>query len=62
MSPILGDAIHRAPATGLATNFGGTRFFANACGSTIKEYAGICRRFDDSPIDAIEISTSPAPT
>ncbi|GIK35720.1 MAG: dihydroorotate dehydrogenase B (NAD(+)), catalytic subunit [Gammaproteobacteria bacterium] len=35
-----------------------TRFFANACGSTIEEYVEVCRRFDDSPIDAIEINIS----
>lgn len=34
------------------------RFIANACGSTVEEYAEICRRFDDSPIDAIEINIS----
>jgi dihydroorotate dehydrogenase (NAD+) catalytic subunit len=39
-------------------DFTETRFFANACGSTIEEYAEICRRFDDSPIDAIEINIS----
>jgi dihydroorotate dehydrogenase (NAD+) catalytic subunit len=39
-------------------DFGETRFIANACGSTIEEYAEICRRFDDSPIDAIEINIS----
>ncbi len=37
---------------------GETRFFANACGSTIDEYAEVCRRFDDSPISAIEINIS----
>lgn len=39
-------------------DFGETRFFANACGSTIEEYVEVCRRFDDSPIDAIEINIS----
>jgi len=39
-------------------DFTETRFFANACGSTIEEYAEVCRRFDDSPIDAIEINIS----
>jgi dihydroorotate dehydrogenase (NAD+) catalytic subunit len=39
-------------------DFTETRFIANACGSTIEEYAEICRRFDDSPIDAIEINIS----
>ncbi len=39
-------------------DFTETRFFANACGSTIEEYAEVCRRFDDSAIDAIEINIS----
>ncbi len=39
-------------------DFTETRFIANACGSTIEEYAEVCRRFDDSPIDAIEINIS----
>lgn len=39
-------------------DFSETRFFANACGSTIEEYVEVCRRFDDSPIDAIEINIS----
>lgn len=39
-------------------DFGETHFFANACGSTIEEYVEVCRRFDDSPIDAIEINIS----
>ena len=39
-------------------DFAETRFIANACGSTIEEYAEICRRFDGSPIDAIEINIS----
>ncbi len=39
-------------------DFSETRFIANACGSTIEEYGEICRRFDDSPIDAIEINIS----
>ncbi len=39
-------------------DFGETRFFANACGSTIEEYVEVVRRFDDSPIDAIEINIS----
>ena len=39
-------------------DFSETRFIANACGSTIDEYAEVCRRFDDSPIDAIEINIS----
>ena len=39
-------------------DFTETRFIANACGSTVEEYAEVCRRFDDSPIDAIEINIS----
>lgn len=39
-------------------DFGETRFFANVCGSTIEDYAEVCRRFDDSPIDAVEINIS----
>jgi len=39
-------------------DFGETRFIANACGSTVEEYAEVARRFDDSPIDAIEINIS----
>lgn len=39
-------------------DFGETRFIANVCGSTIDDYAEVCRRFDDSPIDAVEINIS----
>ena len=39
-------------------DFSETRFIANACGSTIEEYVEVVRRFDDSPIDAIEINIS----
>jgi dihydroorotate dehydrogenase (NAD+) catalytic subunit len=39
-------------------DFGETRFIANVCGSTIDEYAEVTRRFDDSPIDAMEINIS----
>ena len=43
----------------LATlDFSETRFIANVCGSTIEDYAEVSRRFDDSPIDAIEINIS----
>ena len=37
-------------------DFSETRFFANVCGSTVEEYAEVTRRFDDSPIDAMEIN------
>ncbi|MFO1426891.1 MAG: dihydroorotate dehydrogenase [Steroidobacteraceae bacterium] len=39
-------------------DFGETRFIANVSGSTIDEYVEVTRRFDDSPIDAIEINIS----
>src|SRR5580658_2884460 len=39
-------------------DFTETRFIANACGSTIEEYVEVTRRFDESPIDAIEINIS----
>ena len=39
-------------------DFSETRYIANVCGATIEEYADVTRRFDDSPIDAIEINIS----
>ncbi len=39
-------------------DFSETRFIANVCGSTIAEYVEVTRRFDDSPIDAMEINIS----
>ena len=39
-------------------DFSETRFIANVSGSTIEEYAEVTRRFDDSPIDAIELNIS----
>jgi dihydroorotate dehydrogenase (NAD+) catalytic subunit len=39
-------------------DFSETRFIANVCGSTIEDYVAVTRRFDDSPIDAIEINIS----
>ena len=39
-------------------DFDETRFIANVSGSTIEEYVDVTRRFDDSPIDAIEINIS----
>ncbi len=39
-------------------DFSETRFIANISGSTIEEYIEVTRRFDDSPIDAIEINIS----
>ncbi len=41
-----------------ALDFDETRFIANVSGSTIEEYIAVTRRFDDSPIDAIEINIS----
>jgi dihydroorotate dehydrogenase (NAD+) catalytic subunit len=41
-----------------ALDFEETRFIANVCGSTIEDYAAVTKRFDDSPIDAIEINIS----
>jgi dihydroorotate dehydrogenase (NAD+) catalytic subunit len=39
-------------------DFDETRFIANVSGSTIEEYERVTRKFDDSPIDAIEINIS----
>ncbi len=39
-------------------DFTETRFIANVCGSTLEEYVEVTRRFDESPIDAIEINIS----
>lgn len=39
-------------------DFSETRFIANVSGSTVEEYEQVTRRFDDSPIDAIEINIS----
>lgn len=39
-------------------DFSETRFIANICGSTIEDYVEVTRRFDDSPIDAMEINIS----
>lgn len=41
-----------------ALDFSETRFFANACGSTVEEYVEVVRRFDNSPVDAIELNIS----
>jgi dihydroorotate dehydrogenase (NAD+) catalytic subunit len=41
-----------------ALDFTETRFIANVSGSTVEEYLEVTRRFDDSPIDAIEINIS----
>ncbi len=39
-------------------DFSETRFIANVSGSTVEEYIEVTRRFDDSPIDGIEINIS----
>src|SRR5690242_19770881 len=39
-------------------DFSETRFICNVSGSTVEEYVEVTRRFDDSPIDAIEINIS----
>ena len=39
-------------------DFEETRFIANVSGSTLEEYEEVTRRFDDSPVDAIEINIS----
>jgi dihydroorotate dehydrogenase (NAD+) catalytic subunit len=39
-------------------DFGETRYIANVSGSTIEEYVEVTHRFDNSPIDAIEINIS----
>ncbi len=39
-------------------DFSETRFIANVSGSTVEEYVTVTQRFDDSPIDAIEINIS----
>ena len=39
-------------------DFSQTRFVANVSGSSVEEYQEVTRRFDDSPIDAIEINIS----
>jgi len=39
-------------------DFTETRFIANVSGSTLEEYEAVTRRFDDSPVDAIEINIS----
>src|SRR5690606_6120844 len=39
-------------------DFSETRFIANISGSTVEEYVAVARRFDDSPIDAMEINIS----
>lgn len=39
-------------------DFAETRYIANVSGSTVEEYIQVTQRFDDSPIDAIEINIS----
>jgi len=39
-------------------DFSETRFIANVSGSTVEEYVEVAQRFEDSPVDAIEINIS----
>jgi dihydroorotate dehydrogenase (NAD+) catalytic subunit len=39
-------------------DFAETRFLANVSGSTLEEYVEVVRRFDDSPVDGMEINIS----
>ena len=39
-------------------DFDETRFIANISGSTLEEYVRVAKKFDDSPIDAMEINIS----
>ena len=39
-------------------DFAETRFFANIAGASVAEYEELAGRFDDSPVDAIEINIS----
>lgn len=50
------DAVVRDVLPGL--DFSATRFLANVSGATVEEYAEVARRFDDSPIDGIEVNIS----
>jgi len=51
-------ADHVVTTTLPALDFSETRFIANVSGSTIEEYVEVTRRFENSPIDAIEINIS----
>lgn len=50
------DRVVREILPGL--DFAETRFIANVSGSSVEEYQEVTRRFDDSPVDAIEINIS----
>jgi len=39
-------------------DFTETRFIANVCGSTVEEYVEVTAKFNDSPIDAMELNIS----
>jgi dihydroorotate dehydrogenase (NAD+) catalytic subunit len=39
-------------------DFNETRYIANLSGSTVEDYEAVARKFDDSPIDAMEINIS----
>ncbi|MEL6210218.1 MAG: tRNA-dihydrouridine synthase, partial [Pseudomonadota bacterium] len=55
MNPGVDHVVNKTLGT---LDFDETRFIANVCGSTVEDYAEVTRRFDDSPIDAIEINIS----
>ncbi|MDE0489634.1 MAG: tRNA-dihydrouridine synthase, partial [Gammaproteobacteria bacterium] len=50
------DAVVRDIAPGL--DYDETCWFANICGSTVEEYAEVTRRFDDTPMQGMEINIS----
>jgi dihydroorotate dehydrogenase (NAD+) catalytic subunit len=39
-------------------DYGATRYFANVSGSSIEEYAEVCKRFDDTQLAGLEINIS----
>lgn len=39
-------------------DYSATRYIANVSGSSIEEYAQVCKRFDDTPLSALEINIS----
>ena len=43
-------------------DFSETNFCANVCGSTVDDYVEVTRRFNDSPVAAIELNISMIPT
>lgn len=55
MNPGVDHVVNKTLGT---LDFDETRFIANVCGGTVEDYAEVTKRFDDSPIDAIEINIS----